>query len=132
MLKRLFAILFIIALTGQVWAGVCLCLDTGEEDAHAKMSCCKREKAQANQVSARPCCDEPCGETNGNKLPFSPSESNNKIPAPVLNAIEKFINSFNRKPNYTAPLIISKRSGDRRLQLSHSPDFYLQNHAFLI
>jgi hypothetical protein len=131
MLKRFAAFLFILALTGPVWAGVCFCLG-GEEDAHAKMSCCKREKVEATSVSASACCDTPCGENGGSKMPRSQTDSSVKIPAPVLAAVEKFINSLNRRPNYAAPRPVPKRAGDAPLQLSHPPNLYLQNHAFLI
>lgn len=133
MLKRFAALLFVIALAGQVWAGVCLCLKGGEDDAHAAMmSCCKREKADTTVMSAKSCCDRPCGESDGNELPRSASDTSFKIPAPVLSAVEKLIAPLRRSPNFAARLPISKRSGDAPLQLSHPPDLYLQNHAFLI
>lgn len=130
MLKKFAAFVFVIVLTGQVWAGVCICIG-GEEDSHAKMSCCKKDKVEANSIAAKSCCDSPCGESGRDKLPRSQTDSAVKIPAPVLAAVEKLINSL-AKPNYAAPLDIPKRAGDAPLRFSHPPDLYLQNHAFLI
>jgi hypothetical protein len=132
MLKRLFALVFIFVLGGQVWAGVCLCWQGSEEGGHAKMSCCKKEKVQAPSISAKTSCDSPCGTPTNDRLPRSQSDASIKVPLPVLSAVEKFVNALPVRANFEAPPLISKRSGDLPLQLSHSPDLYLQNHSFLI
>jgi hypothetical protein len=137
MLKRLAALLFIFVLAGQVLSGVCVCLEGigDESDPHAKMACCKREKSVGTSVSAVACCDAPCGSegSDRSKFPGSQSESNVKIPAPVLAAVEKFINLLSGlPPNYASPPAIPKRAGKPPLRLSHPPNLYLQNHAFLI
>jgi hypothetical protein len=133
MLKKFAALIFVFVLAGQVWASVCLCLEgIGGEDSNAKMSCCEREKFEANSVSAKACCDAPCGENGSQKMPRSQADSSTKISAPVLSAVEKLVNSFNLQIGRKAFQPIPKRKGDVALQSANPPEIYLQNHAFLI
>src|SRR5688572_22603815 len=92
MLHRLIALFFILALAGQVLAGVCVCLDD-KGGSNSKMSCCLRKKARQPSMKKKMCCDSPCGQT-GDTLPRSHSESSVKIPIVVRKAVENLITSL--------------------------------------
>jgi hypothetical protein len=57
MLKRLSAFIFILAIAGQVSAGVCNCLGSTTKKAHA---CCKPIDSKVPLVTSKGCCDEDC------------------------------------------------------------------------
>jgi len=59
MKRRFAAIIFVLTIAGNIWAGVCHCVDMG---GNSVSSCCKREKIQGTAMSAQPCCEELCGD----------------------------------------------------------------------
>lgn len=130
MLQRLAAVFFILALAGQVLAGVCACLDEGGSS-HSKMPCCLKKKAQETSVSKKKCCDAVCGQT-GENLPRSHSETSVKIPIVIRKAVEKLIVGLDPKVNHAAFLPVRNRAENVSPLLSKPPVIYLQNHAFLI
>jgi hypothetical protein len=130
MLQRLAALFFILALAGQVLAGVCVCLDD-EKDNHSKMSCCLRKKGEQPTMSKKKCCDTPCGQPADN-VPQSQSESSVKIPIVVRKAVERLIISLDQRAAYDAFPAMAKRAGDESPPLVKPPVLYLRNHAFLI
>ena len=130
MLQRLIALFFILALAGQVLAGVCVCLEESP-GGHAKMSCCAKKKAVQPAMKRKACCDAPCGET-GENLPRSYSESQIKIPIAVRKAVDKLINALAPRLDRTAFQPVFKRDANQSPQSFKPPVLYLQNHAFLI
>jgi hypothetical protein len=130
MLHRLIALFFILALAGQVLAGVCVCLDE-KSGGDSKMSCCLRKKAHQPSMKKKSCCDSPCGQT-GETLPGSHSESSVKIPIVVRKAVEKLLISLTPRSDHAALPPVLKRTGNAALQNPSPPVLYLRNHAFLI
>src|SRR5512139_3138402 len=65
MLKWVTSLLLFIALTGQVWAGVCACFDD-HNDSH---SCCKPDKSGKDALAAPPCCSADCESITSSQIP---------------------------------------------------------------
>jgi len=65
MLKWVTSLLLFIALTGQVWAGVCACFDD-HNDSH---SCCKPDKSGKDALAAPPCCSADCESITRSQIP---------------------------------------------------------------
>ena len=129
MLKRVTALFFILILAGHVWAGVCGCLEMRGHRT-GKVSCCKKKKAQPT-VRAKNCCDAVCTAPMGERSPRSQGEATVKVPAPVTAAVAKLIVSLDWKPRLARAALPLPETPEPRLS-THSPDIYLQNHAFLI
>lgn len=130
MLKRLTALFFILALAGQVLAGVCMCLDE-KGGGKAKMSCCLKKKSIQNSISKKSCCDSLCGQTS-DTFPRSHSESGVKIPVVVRKAVEKLVISLDTRSKSAMFSPVLKTTENASPLLFKPPILYLKNHAFLI
>jgi hypothetical protein len=126
MWKRFTALLFILMLGGQVWAGVCGCLENGAP----RMKCCKKkQKAEGDSMSRTQCCDSACGILAHDRLPRSQADAAFKLPV-VADAIRVAFDFRPRSAFRAAP--VSRPNLAVPSRLSRPPDLYLRNHSFLI
>lgn len=129
MLKRVSSLLILVALTGQVWAGVCGCFDD-HNDSH---SCCKPDKSGKDSLAAPPCCSADCDSVTGSQIPGKATDrvlqdSSSKEIAPEAKS------AFRPTPPLAVRSTIrpSKMPG-HRLKLARPPDaLYLRHNSFLI
>ena len=128
MLKRLAAFLFILTVVGQVYAGVCGCLDGGNEPRH---SCCKRQKNARDSVSSRGCCSTDCMGQRSETLVQKRTEPASKITLETVNEPAEIPRmAFER----VLALDVARISpfANHRLKYSRAPELYLHHCAFLI
>ncbi|MBV6495104.1 MAG: hypothetical protein DYH05_07840 [Acidobacteria bacterium ACB1] len=127
MLRRLSAILFILALAGQIYAGVCGCMGGESEAAHA---CCKPKTAVENSMQGKACCETVCAM----------SHSENTVPD-RLETIAKITFQASEPPTVPtfafAPRSVVRTSNTPTrvlLDAAHvrPPELYLRHRAFLI
>ena len=129
MLKWVTSLLLFVALTGQVWAGVCGCFDD-HGDSH---SCCKPDKSGKDSLAAPPCCSDDCESIASSQIPGKNAErvspdSHVKQIAPEPRGYVRFERPIILS-RFTAP---SKLLGNR-LKLARPPDaLYLRHNSFLI
>ena len=128
MLKRLAALLFIFAIAGQIYAGVCGCISGDNEPEH---SCCKRDKADGDSLTGKTCCDADCVIGSADKLAQDRTKPAPQIQFQALK-ISALLPTFTFEPAVTLQLLSPPRSERHRLRYSRSPDLYLRHHAFLI
>lgn len=127
MLRRFVAILFVLALAGQIYAGVCGCMGGESEAAHA---CCKPKTAIENSIQGKACCETVCAMSHSEDLVADRLETIAKI---TFQASEPaIVPSFAFLPTYTvhtsdAPTRILLRAAYVR-----PPELYLRHRAFLI
>lgn len=126
MWKRLTALLFIIFLAGQVWAGVCGCMQSGMKG----MACCKHKKAKGDSMRRTDCCDGPCGMRTSDRQPrvFGDVSVHVQPKASLPQAEIDF------RPRAAAPYGFVFIAGPLRVpaQLSRPPNLYLQYRSLLI
>lgn len=128
MLKRLAAFLFIFAIAGQVYAGVCVCLGGDKEAAH---SCCKREKEARDSISGKAGCETDCAASPAGKPVIDRIEPAAKIKFQAVQfspAVPR-ISFENIRTGSSVPI---RPFADHRLKYARPPDLYLRHHAFLI
>ena len=65
MVKWFTSLILFLALTGQVWAGVCGCFED-HSDTH---SCCAPDKSGKLSFSAKACCSQDCQTLSSPKTP---------------------------------------------------------------
>ena len=100
MLRRLIAVFFVLALAGQIYAGVCGCVGGKSESAHA---CCKPKTAIENSMQGKTCCETACVMSRSENVVPDRVESFAKIslqvvqPESIVPAFE-FISVLDRKP----------------------------------
>lgn len=129
MLRRFAAILFALTMAGNVWAGVCDCM--AEAELH-RSSCCKRERSERDVMSAKPCCDEICGDSTFVSVYRTQPDSSTKIPLPKLvfhESPDPFYRSALAQP------VLAKVDLKRFLGLSQiprPPNLYIKHHSLLI
>lgn len=129
MLKRATAFLFVLLIAGQVWAGVCGCLEDGD---HERSSCCMRDRSDAASMNKIPCCESDCGDLDTQATPRTNTENSMKLTlrdnpeAYTLTAVFKFV-PFRARGND-----LERPKGFVRPHLPRPPELYLRNHAFLI
>jgi hypothetical protein len=130
--RRLFSFALALIFAAQLLAGICVCLNTEEND-HGKMSCCKPDKSERGAVSSLSnCCRESCGEPAGGGFPGSTNISSVQISAPVQAAVENLLADLKTKNNFKFAIPLSKRAGDSPQLFAKPPELYLRGHAFLI
>jgi len=127
MLRRFAAIIFVLALAGQIYAGVCGCMGGESETAHA---CCKPKTAIENSMQGKACCETAC----------TMSHSENTVPDRLetlanitFQAAEpSVVTSF----TFEAPTIVLKSIAPMRTVRGAAslrpPDLYLRHRAFRI
>jgi len=127
MLRRVAAILFILALAGQIYAGVCGCMGGESETAHA---CCKPKTAIENSMQGKACCETACAMSHsGNVIPDR-LETLAKI---TFQAVEP-----TAAPSFpfVAPSIVRNAYAPirslRDAAYVRPPELYLRHHAFRI
>ena len=131
-LKWLTSLVILIALTGQVWAGVCGCFSE-EGDTH---SCCKKDTSGKDSIAAKGCCSADCEAAAGSasKTPQKNNSDNShlKAPAKAVLAAERNYSVWLEKVFRTEAPRSKVRSGDNRLRLARGPDLFLRHNSFLI
>ena len=128
MLKRIAAFLFIFAIAGQVYAGVCGCLNGESRKQH---SCCKKQKFAGDSIKAKGCCDTECMVSQHEKLAADRTDPAAKIKFQALIAPPALTRIPIRQVTATASLPVQPLSELQR-KYPHSPDLYLHHCAFLI
>jgi hypothetical protein len=128
MAKRLVALLFIFVIAGQVSAGVCGCIGSGNKPKH---SCCKRKKATADAIGAKGCCGVNCMVPQSGKLVQDRTGSAPEIKfQTVRNSFQAVTVGFTRiTPHATIALT---PFANHRLKHPRPPDLFLLHRAFLI
>ena len=127
MLKRFATLIFVLAVTGQAFAGVCGCYAI-----EAKMhSCCKPHDASRDSLYPKGCCDTECMTRATERTAQGRAEVLAKITSvPVAEPAASFTWSFEPLTFERRPKI--SQIGNHRLKYSRPPELYLRNHAFLI
>ena len=128
MLKRLTAILFIFLIIGQVSAGICGCVVDNSQPQH---SCCKRQKASADVLRQKGCCENDCAMSQSERLPQDRAGvafkiSYKAIAQPATPKLESFA------PVAAQTIVLAATAADHHLKYSRPPELYLRHHAFLI
>ena len=128
MLKRLTAILFIFLVAGQVSAGICGCVVDNTQPQH---SCCKRQKASADVLRQKGCCENDCAMSQSERLPQDRAGvafkiSSKAIAQPATPKLESFT------PVAAQTIALAAIATDHHLKYSWPPELYLRHHAFLI
>ncbi|HSI89279.1 MAG TPA: hypothetical protein VK918_09495 [Pyrinomonadaceae bacterium] len=128
MQKRLAVLVFLLAIVGNVWAGVCHCL---ADDDHGRASCCKREKIDDPAFSAQPCCGEECGPPLSSAIRAVQADQLAKISF-TLQPAEQFHFQPKVESKGTNAYVPGDRAAARRLYLPRPPELYLVHQSFLI
>lgn len=139
MMKRLTALLMVLAFAGQILADGFAC-EMGDDHSAAEMSCCKKAKSADSSPVAMLCCQTVCGEpTSGTLGPQSEQGSQGmQVPAPLftvqlLTSINTLLAElFPVSKGSTEPLIVKKRAADAIILQHNPPSVYLNNSTFLI
>ena len=125
MLKRVAALIMVLAFASQVLAGAFAC--KGDHSSPAEMACCALAKSGNASPAAVICCETVCGEpTNGNPGTHSETKVRPHVPAfvPAVFAVPALIQ---------LPVVpVTTRSCDAALLYRDPPALYLHNSAFLI
>lgn len=127
MLKRFATLIFVLAVTGQAFAGVCGCYAV-----EAKMhSCCKPHDASYNSLYPKGCCDTECMARATERTSQGRAEVLAKfVGTPVAKPAASFAWSF--EPVSVEGHAKTSQLGNHRLKYSRPPELYLLTHAFLI
>ncbi|MBP9664784.1 MAG: hypothetical protein KBD94_09185 [Pyrinomonadaceae bacterium] len=128
MLKRLVSILFVFAIVGQIYAGVCGCLGGDDNATH---SCCKRSKAAGDAIKAKDCCAADCEVQQADRLT---QDRSNPTPQIKLQADEPStpLPAISVQWVAVTSSITTRQLADHHLKHPRPPDLYLRHHAFLI
>ena len=130
MAKWVTCLVLLIALTGQVWAGVCVCLDD-HSDVH---SCCKPDENGKSSMAAKGCCSSDCESISSSQ---TPGKSNSEVSFSKLSAKQKAVHdtaatwSADRSlPKFhSSPILLF----GNRLKLARPPSqLYLRHNSLLI
>ena len=128
MLKRLAAFLFIFAIVGQIYAGVCGCAGGHNQPRH---SCCKRQKSVGDTISSKGCCDTDCMAQRSENVVQKRTEPASKI------KFEAFKENAELPRMAFAPVTAADVArippfAEHRLKYPRAPELYVRNCAFLI
>jgi len=127
MLKRVATLIFVLAVTGQAFAGVCGCFAI-----EAKMhSCCKPHNAKRDSLYPKGCCDDECLTRASERTSQGRAEVLTKITV-AAKAGSAPAQAFSFLPIATRTEPTISPFSDHRLKYSRPPELYLRNHAFLI
>jgi hypothetical protein len=131
MLKRFSALFFILAVAGQAFAGVCVCLDP--QAAAPKHSCCKRPKKASASVASKGCCETECGQISNQNATRNASENYSVRFAPRTGG-EVLSPTFwppLKEATFRPQALASPFLNDRH-KFARPPDLYRRHHSFLI
>lgn len=127
MLRRLIAVFFVLALAGQIYAGVCGCVGGKSELEHA---CCKPKTAVENSMQGKACCETICAMSQSENTVPDRLETLAKItlqvvePESIVPTFE-FSSVIDRKP-------LSQPSNFHDAEPLRPSALYLRLHAFRI
>ena len=130
MLRRIAAFIFVLTVAGNVWAGLCECIDMGDD--HAVSSCCEREHSEQAYMAAKPCCETDCNELTAVSVHRQQSESGIKIPLPAHVLASSPPVPALRMALSAGSMGIDASFVDLRLGFPRPPNLYLKHHSFLI
>lgn len=130
MVKWVTSLLLLLAVSGQVWAGVCGCFDEhGDSD-----SCCKPDKSGKPSLAAPPCCSADCESVASSQIPGKNVER--VSPESVAKEIKL---GSTLAFDVQLPLALARSTAStthsfgHRLKYARPPDaLYLRHHSFLI
>jgi hypothetical protein len=128
MQKRLAVLVFLLAIVGNVWAGVCHCLT---DDDHGRASCCKREKVEEPSFSAQPCCGDECGPPLSTGIRAVQADQLTKISF-TLQPVEDFYFQPKVESTGISAYVPGDLAAPGRLYLPRPPELYLVHQSFLI
>ena len=129
MLKWVTSLLLFVALTGQVWAGVCGCFDD-HNDAH---SCCKPDKSGKDSLAAPPCCSDDCESIASSQIPGKNTDRVSQDLQVKQIAVEPRVYVRFEQPVVLARSTAPSKLFGNRLKLARPPDaLYLRHNSFLI
>lgn len=121
--------LLLLSLAGQVWAGVCGCVDE-TNDSH---NCCKPDKSGKDSLAAPPCCSGDCESITSSQIP---GKNTDRISKDLWS--KQMVPGAKSAFRPTLPLAdrsiewLSKPTG-HRLKLARPPDaLYLRHSSILI
>ena len=127
MLTRFATLIFVLAVTGQAFAGVCGCFAI-EAKTH---SCCKPHNATQASLYPKGCCDTECLTRVTERTSQGRAEVLSRTTVtPVAEPATSFAWSF--EPVAAESQAKTSQLGNHRLKYSRPPELYLRNHAFLI
>ena len=126
MVRRLAALIFVLAIAGQAWASACICDNTGPVH-----SCCKRKAERNDYVSSPGCCSDENCVTNRTSTP-TPGicQANVTITTEVV-LTPSYPPVFCQKTFRAEPAADLALAG-RYKPFARPPDLYVRHHAFLI
>lgn len=129
MLRRFAALLFVLTIAGNVWAGICDCFDGGN---HPVSKCCKRERSDKDSVSQKPCCESDCGQPGFNTVHRTQTDSGVRVPMPTdVVSIEPLLpEAINYRMVGDAG--VRRSLFEIRQQFPRPPNLYIKHHSFLI
>lgn len=126
--RRIAALLFIIAIVGQFYAGVCGCVGGGAQPRH---SCCKRQKTVGDVISRKNCCPSECLLQPSEKPLQDRVQATAKIKFETVKAaVETPRSSFERI--VVVDVVRLPPFSNHRLKYPRPPELYLRHRAFLI
>src|SRR5690606_6635861 len=128
MQRRLAVIVFLLAIAGNVWAGVCHCLDDGD---HSSASCCKRKFDAEPSFSAKPCCGDECGQSNTSVVRAVQTDQLTKVSF-TLQPIDSFDFRPEIDPGGANAYVSGCTAAALRVPLPRPPDLYLIHRSILI
>lgn len=129
MLKRFTALLFVLTVAGNVWAGLCGCMDGSD---HPRSSCCDRPSAERDSVAAKPCCDEDCGETTLSITHRVQADGSLKLPLPKYFGETAVWASFSILEFQTKIAAFDKKLHIWHAEIPRPPNLYIHHSSFLI
>ncbi|KXK07360.1 MAG: hypothetical protein UZ17_ACD001000017 [Acidobacteria bacterium OLB17] len=128
MLRRFAAIIFVLALAGQIYAGVCGCIGAENKNAH---SCCKPKASVENSMQGKACCETACTMSNSQNIVPDRLETLAKVTFAAIEPASP-VAAFDFSPTpaaykHIAPQVTAISAADLR-----PPELYLRHHAFRI
>jgi len=128
MLRRFAAIIFVLALAGQIYAGVCGCMGGESETAHA---CCKPKTAVENSMQGSMCCETACAMSHSENIVPDRLETLAKITfqadEPAAATTPFSFGTRSVAHNINAPPRVVRDAASLR-----PPELYLRHRAFRI
>ncbi|HQZ81830.1 MAG TPA: hypothetical protein PLR83_01300 [Pyrinomonadaceae bacterium] len=127
MLRRFAAVIFILALAGQIYAGVCGCIGGKSEAAHA---CCKPKTAIENSMQGTTCCETACAMSHSENIVPDRLETLAKITIQAVEPSRAVAFTFGERSvlyKYNAPTRVIRGAASVR-----PPELYLRHRAFRI
>ena len=129
MLKRFAALLFVLTLAGNVWAGICDCFEGSN---HSESKCCKRDRSGKTALSTQPCCGDECGQGDFVNVHRTQADTQVKIPLPTY-----IVGGDALKFGQIGPFEFEhfKRylpGRDFRPHFPRPPNLYIKHNSFLI